>query len=187
MRNEANNDRPVSGGAETATVETGESIRIRQADLENSEDTRSVLRLLDNYALHPMGSGAPLPDRVRKRVIDGLRAHPTTLVFLAFSGTQAVGLANCFVGYSTFQAKPIVNIHDLCVQDAFRGRGVGGRLIDAVIAHATDHDWCAVTLEVRADNPARQLYARKGFQGLKGSVDGPVMLFGKLTIDTEAR
>ena len=40
---------------------------------------------------------------------------------------DAVGLANCFMAYSTFAAEPIVNIHDFAVLSGHRGRGIGPR------------------------------------------------------------
>jgi hypothetical protein len=40
-----------------------------------------------------------------------------------------------------------------------------------------------VTLEVQANNPARRLYASKGFQHLSTPVHGETMLFAKLELD----
>ena len=45
-----------------------------------------------------------------------------------------------------------------------RGRGVGGRLLDAVVEYAADHGFDRVRLDVIDANPAaRRLYERKGF------------------------
>ena len=43
-----------------------------------------------------------------------------------------VGAAVCFIGFSTFAAKPLINIHDFVVLPAARGKGVGRRLLEAV-------------------------------------------------------
>lgn len=155
---------------------------VRLADLAAADDARAILTLLDHYAEHPLGNGGPLPANVRQQVIEGLRQHPHALVFLAESGPQVAGMAVCFVGFSTFKASPLVNIHDLVVQHDWRGRGIGGALIDAVAAHARTRNWCAVTLEVRADNPARRLYAQKGFRDLSEPTHDQTMLFGKLLL-----
>lgn len=63
------------------------------------------------YAQDPMGNGRDLPEDIQSVLIDRLRAHPTTLIFLALHQHEAVGIATCFVGLSTFAARPVVNIH----------------------------------------------------------------------------
>ena len=91
-------------------------------------------------------------------------------------------MALCFVGFSTFQAKPLLNIHDLAVHPEFQSRGIGSQLLEAAIAFAREHDHCAVTLEVQASNAARRLYARHGFQVLDANADDRSTLFGKLEL-----
>jgi ribosomal protein S18 acetylase RimI-like enzyme len=83
---------------------------------------------------------------------------------LAWSREQAIGVAVCFTGFSTFRAAPLINIHDLAVLPNLRRRGVGARLIAAVEAEARRRGCCKVTLEVRDDNvAAMRLYRRAGF------------------------
>ena len=75
-----------------------------------------------------------------------------------------MGVAVCFVGFSTFKARPLVNIHDLGVLAAHRGRGIGTRLMAAVEAKARALGCCKLTLEVFEHNRrARQVYAKLGF------------------------
>src|SRR5881392_934401 len=101
------------------------SIRIVQADLTLPEHREAVLAMVDAYSRDTMGSAKPLAPDVRARLIPGLQRHPTTLIFLAFQGEQQVAVAVCFIGFSTFAAKPLVNIHDCMVLPVFRGKGVG--------------------------------------------------------------
>jgi hypothetical protein len=101
------------------------SIRIAEADLNLPEDRAAVLAMVDAYSLDAMGSAKPLDPEVRARLIPGLRRHPTTLIFLAFDGKQPVGVAVCFIGFSTFAPKPLINIHDCMVLPSFRGKSVG--------------------------------------------------------------
>jgi ribosomal protein S18 acetylase RimI-like enzyme len=80
------------------------------------------------------------------------------------SCAEAVGVAVCFVGFSTFKARPLLNIHDLAVIPTHRGRGVGRKLLDAVERKARERGCCSVTLEVLEKNVgARRLYAAAGF------------------------
>jgi ribosomal protein S18 acetylase RimI-like enzyme len=119
--------------------------------------------LLDAYARDPMGGGEPLSDTVKERLPGDLAANPQAFSLLARLDDKAVGLANCFMGYSTFAAAPLVNIHDLAVLPETRGRGVGRALLAAVEAEALKRGACKITLEVLSGNPARHLYAREGF------------------------
>ncbi|MGB5571203.1 MAG: GNAT family N-acetyltransferase, partial [Sedimenticolaceae bacterium] len=83
---------------------------------------------------------------------------------LAEHGGRAVGFASCFLGYSTFQARPLLNIHDIAVLAEWRGQSIAQRLLQAIGELARRLGCCRITLEVRTDNPrARQLYERAGF------------------------
>lgn len=159
--------------------EQSESVFVIEADLNNPQHQADLVAMLDAYAQDPMGGGKPMAEDVKARLIPGLQAHPAAFTFLAYKGdpenpgeqvsAEAVGIANCFLGFSTFAAKPLINIHDLAVHHTARRMGVGRLLLDAVKAKAQSLDCCVVTLEVRDDNPAAQkLYADYGFhdQGL---------------------
>jgi ribosomal protein S18 acetylase RimI-like enzyme len=140
------------------------SVEIVEADLNRNDHQRSVLALVDAYARDPMGNGGPLPEPIRNALIPGLRSHPTTLIFLAFSGSEAIGIAVCFIGFSTFAARPLVNIHDLAVLPGNRRVGVGRLLLDAVEQKARALGCCKVTLEVLENNHrALKVYAAAGF------------------------
>jgi GNAT superfamily N-acetyltransferase len=139
-------------------------VEIVEADLARPEHARDVVALTQAYARDPMGNGGPLAREVVERLVPGLAAHPTTLVFLAYVGGEAVGIATCFRGFSTFRALPLLNVHDLAVVPGHRGRGIGTRLLAAVEQRARELGCCRVTLEVQEGNGgARRVYARAGF------------------------
>jgi ribosomal protein S18 acetylase RimI-like enzyme len=137
-------------------------INIVQADLGRPEHQDAILAMTDAYSRDHFGDGKPLGREARERLIPGLRSHPTTLVMLAFDGDRPVGAATCFVGFSTFAARPLVNIHDLVVLPDYRGKGLGRRLMEAVERKARDLGCCKITLEV-LDGNARALGAYKAF------------------------
>ena len=96
----------------------------------------------------------------------GLRAHPTTLIFLALHQDEAVGIVTCFIGFSTFAARPLVNIHDLHVAKDHRRHGIARLLLEAVETEARRLGCCKLTLEVQENNQtALALYASLGFVG----------------------
>jgi ribosomal protein S18 acetylase RimI-like enzyme len=139
-------------------------VMVIEADLNDPQHQTAVLQLINAYARDPMGDGRDLPAAVCDRLIPGLQQHPTSLVFLAFDGVTAVGVAVCFVGFSTFAAQPLINIHDLAVMPDYRGRGIGRRLLERIEAKGCDLGCCKLTLEVREDNHrAQRLYHGFGF------------------------
>jgi ribosomal protein S18 acetylase RimI-like enzyme len=134
------------------------------ADFDDPAHARAIVDLTDAYARDPLGGGKPLGADVRARLVAGLRATPGCFVLLAFDGDAAVGIATCMTGFSTFAARPLVNVHDLAVLPSHRGRGVGLALLDAVAERARRQGCRKVTLEVLENNPARRLYERAGFR-----------------------
>jgi GNAT superfamily N-acetyltransferase len=83
---------------------------------------------------------------------------------LAFSGDQVVGLINCFTGFSTFSAKPLLNIHDVVVPEVHRGQGIGQTLLSWAEAKARQLGCCKLTLEVLSNNThALAAYHQAGY------------------------
>ena len=159
----------------------GTGITIVRADLERPDHARAVVSLTAAYAREVSADGAPLPEQVLAALVPGLRAHPTAIVLLAYDGDAAVGIAVCFVGFSTFAAREIVNIHDLSVLGAWRGRGIGRALVEAVEALARDRGCAKVTLEVQENNRrARGLYESLGFaRVVYDPADGGALFYAK--------
>jgi len=142
-------------------------IEVAAADLSREADAAAVVALLDAYARDPMGGAQPLPGAVRERLVPDLRARIASgaaLVLIARRAGEPLGVAVCFVGYSTFAARPLLNLHDLAVVESARGEGVGRALLAAVEDAARARGCVKLTLEVREDNArARRLYQHIGF------------------------
>ena len=135
-----------------------------EADLDRPQHQDAVLKLTNAYARDPMGNGKPLSEAVRRDLIPGLRQHPTTVIFLAYQGNNAIGIANCFIGFSTFAARPLINISDLAVLPDYREQHIGRRLLEAVERKAREIGCCKLTIEVQENNHrARHVYDTVGF------------------------
>jgi ribosomal protein S18 acetylase RimI-like enzyme len=133
-------------------------------DFENPEHLKALAVLTNHYMTDPMGDAQPLNKLQQLRLVDGLANHPTALVILAISNCKAVGLATCFVNFSTFKVKSYLYIHDIVVLDEYRGKGIGKALMQKLIEISEERKYCKVTLEVREDNTtAQQLYKNLGF------------------------
>lgn len=145
---------------------------VRIADLDNDIDAQAVLAMTRTYARDPMARGEDLPAEVVDRLIDEMRAHPAFVAFLSFDGEQAVGVATCLVSFSSFRARRLMNIHDLCVAPSHRGRGISRALVEAVEGYARDNGMAGVTLEVYCRNHhARRVYKSLGFSGADAAED----------------
>jgi GNAT superfamily N-acetyltransferase len=141
-----------------------DELLVRRALLNLPEDGAAYREMLSMYAADPFGQGVALDDTVLDKVVADLRGHPCMYPFLAFMDRTPAGFATCFLGYSTFKAAPLMNIHDIAVAPAYRRRGIGRALIETIAAEAGKLGCCRLTLEVRDDNPvAMALYRRLGF------------------------
>ncbi len=137
---------------------------IENVNFTNPEHCEAVVSLINEYMLDDMGLGEPLPYGLDVKLIEGLKNHNSYLGFLVKSGTQYVGLANCNMGFSTWKAKPLLNIHDLIVATAFRGQGIGRFLLQEVENYARKNNYCRINLEVRQCNiVAQNLYKKAGY------------------------
>lgn len=140
------------------------ALQVRRADYANGTDRAALVELLNAYAIDPMGGGEPLADSVRATLCERLAQVPHAASFIAWQGDEAVGLINCFEGFSTFKAKPLLNVHDIAVLPAHRARGVGQALLAAAERHAQERGCCKLTLEVLSGNArALRSYGQFGF------------------------
>ncbi|HRI44107.1 MAG TPA: GNAT family N-acetyltransferase [Fimbriimonadaceae bacterium] len=143
-------------------------IVVRKADLTQEADRDAVVAMTQAYARDPQGLGSEIETDIAGRLPGFLAAHPAALLFLACDGDQAVGIATCALSFSTFKARPILNIHDLSVRSDRRGEGIARRLFEAVEAEARSLNCCRISLEVGATNEhARNVYAAWGFRGAR--------------------
>jgi ribosomal protein S18 acetylase RimI-like enzyme len=135
----------------------------KQVDYNDHQDSQDLVRLLSEYASLETGDDNPDLSGLPKL----LAGFPTAFSLLAYEDQDpaaAIGLVNCFFGFSTFYGRKLVNVHDVIVTKQHRGKGVGGALLDGVEKIAVEHDCCRLTLEVYADNAAAlRAYEKQGF------------------------
>lgn len=157
------------------------SITIIEADLDRADHAAAVVTLTNAYAMDPMGLGQSLPDDVLRELVPGLKRIPTRVTLLAYDGERPVGIATCFLGFSTFVARPLVNLHDLAVIPEYRGQNVSRQLLEAVEAKARVLGCCKVTLEVQeANRRAKAIYERAGYVSVKRhDTDGDTFFLAK--------
>jgi len=161
-----------------------DEIKIIDADLANADHQRAILAMLEAYMRDPMGGNTPMPETTKRDLIPGLRAHPACYVFLAYSDDNPVGVSICFLGFSTFNARPLINIHDIFVASSVRGKRIGRLLLERIETKARELGCCRLTLEVRKDNEvARALYRKVGFDRVLVGPDQIPMEFWRKPLD----
>ena len=142
-----------------------EEIITIQVDYSDAKQCSDLIALLAEYAEFETDQSArTLTPSELLDIPSQLAEFPTAFSVLAYHGNSAIGLANCFFGFSTFLGRPLVNIHDIVVTEQSRGHGVAGKLLAKIDEIAIAHDCCRVTLEVLDHNTAaRRAYEKHGF------------------------
>jgi ribosomal protein S18 acetylase RimI-like enzyme len=109
---------------------------------------------------------------------DGFGPQARFTAFVAEHVGAAVGMVTASERYYTSWAGCTLYIQDIYVEPAWRGRGIGAALLRCVAALALERGSPLVELTVREDNPARELYARVGFQQVECAnyvIEGPAL------------
>ena len=147
------------------------SVFVCLADYHKATHARTIIDLLDAYARDPMGGGEALSAFAKANLVNALAQRPQAFSVLAFTdATESVpvGLINCIEGFSTFKCQPLVNVHDVVVLDAYRGKRIAQQMLGLVSQIALQRGACKLTLEVLQGNTgAVKLYERVGFRNYK--------------------
>ncbi len=140
-------------------------ITITKADLTRADHSEAVVSLLNEYACDPMGGGEPLSPNVKQTLIAEMAKRTYVHSFIAFDGESPIGLINLIEGFSTFTAKPLLNVHDVMVSRSYRGQGISRKLFQAADALARELGCIKLTLEVLEGNEAaKKAYSSLGFK-----------------------
>lgn len=69
--------------------------RIAQADLWVDADAQGWMNCTNAYACTPQGRGMALSEETLQRSVEGLRSHPTCLIYIAWdeASGEAAGIA----------------------------------------------------------------------------------------------
>lgn len=145
-------------------MSTNKNIEIIEGDLSIPEHAEHFLTLTAGYMADPMGQATPWNEQQKIDLIREMKSHPCALILFAKVDEKFVGICTCFYAYSTFLAKPLLNIHDIYVDESFRSLGVAKNLIEKLDEVAKKNNCGKITLEVRKDNlNARDFYKTQGF------------------------
>lgn len=140
------------------------SIEIVRANYLYEKHEVEIAFLMNSYATDPMGGGKPLTNEVKNNIAKELSKLPYAFSIISYVDGIAAGLVNCFEQFSTFSCKPLINIHDIIVLKAYRGKGLSHKMLEEVENIAVSKGCCKLTLEVLEGNLiARASYNKFGF------------------------
>jgi ribosomal protein S18 acetylase RimI-like enzyme len=141
-------------------------VLVLQASYTNPVHANAIGYLINMYAEDAMGGGESLSADTRQQLAAELAKRAHAFSVLAFISGEPVGLVNCFEGFSTFQCRPLVNIHDVVVLSEHRGLGISQKMLTKVEEIARQRGCCKLTLEVLEGNfIAQGAYRKMGFDG----------------------
>ena len=136
------------------------------ADLHNDAHAKDFMKVLSSYAEDPMGGGGPLSDYTQSNLVEALKQQSQNFIVMCYVDGDIAGISNCFYGFSSFKAKPLINIHDFAILPQYRGRGLSKHLLNKVEGIAKENGCCKITLEVLENNQrAKKVYEAFGFEG----------------------
>jgi ribosomal protein S18 acetylase RimI-like enzyme len=142
------------------------AVNIIIADYNKTNDAEALVDLMNHYALDKLGGGQALPESVKQVLAAEIAKVPGAFTVLAMVDDKPAGLINCLMGFSTFKAKPLINIHDVVVLSEYRGLNISQLMLDKVEEVAIERGCCKLTLEILQGNKiAQNAYAKFGFSG----------------------
>ena len=157
------------------------NMEIVLADYTNSSHSRDIVYLLNDYAMDVMGGGQPLPYQVTENLCSELAKRSGAFSLICYVDEAPAGLVNCLESFSSFNCKPVINIHDITVVQSYRGQGISKALLLGVEEIARQRGACKMTLEVMDDNViAKTAYKKFGFTDYTlDKMSGPALFWEK--------
>jgi GNAT superfamily N-acetyltransferase len=142
----------------------GTGIRLESVDYLDDLQAADLVYLVEEYAKDPSGHGMELSEQVKSTLPAELANVPGAFSFIAYCNDKPVGFINCFMGFSTLNAKPLVNVHDLSVKKEFRRYEISHHLLGAAEEVARSRHCCKITFEAQnIDKFGVQPYEQCGF------------------------
>jgi len=134
--------------------------------LATKQDMPQVIELITELAIFEKEPDAVVLT-LKELEEDGFGEHPIFKCFVATNQENVVGIALTYIRYSTWKGKTL-HLEDLVVKEAFRGFGLGSKLLDEVIKLGKSLEVKRVSWEVLDWNTtAIKFYESRGANILK--------------------
>lgn len=109
--------------------------------------------------------GYPSTEQDMAERLRALAGQPEYVLFVAEASGRIVGLVGAFLGYALEFNGPWGRLMGLVVDEPFRGRGIGRRLMERIEAWLRDHGATRLTLTSgKQRTEAHRFYRRLGYE-----------------------
>ncbi len=125
------------------------------------QDVVAMMQLIHELALFEKAPNEVVANE--QTLLDaGFSENPVFISWVAVQRNHIVGMAICFVRYSTWKG-PVLYLEDLIVTESCRGQGIGKALFEACLDHARSKQYRRMVWQVLDWNtPAILFYERYG-------------------------
>ncbi len=126
-------------------------------------DDRDTFKALSTEFYNSKAVSHPIPEEYHDRAFDHMMEDDrySRCYFAEEQGT-VIGYALLSLTYSREAGGMAVWIEELYIRPEYQGAGLGGRILDLILAAYPDAK--RFRLELTTGNPAEHLYTRKGFE-----------------------
>lgn len=132
-------------------------ISIRKA---NKEDCAAIVALVKELAIYELAPNE-VTVSLEHFLESGFGANPVWWAFVACNDDVIIGFALYYIRFSTWKGQRMY-LEDLFVTEAYRGKGIGKMLFDALIQEAKEKKLNAICWQVLHWNqPAINFYKKK--------------------------
>lgn len=154
---------PLATLAEHTLPAVGD-VQVFEADLNDPAHADAIVKLLSALAASEFGRQQAMTDDEKAALVPGLAAFPAKQIWLASINDNICGVVICYLQFSIYSSKNMLNIHDLYTDPVFRRRGVAEGLVKTAIDWAHNQGHAFVNIEVANENShAMALYHKLGF------------------------
>jgi len=137
--------------------ERTDNTRLRAAGVEDLGEVARCTRAFNAI------EGITIADDVLEAALLQLLGDASLGVVFLVETDRVIGHAVVTYGYDLEWGGRDAYLTEFLIDDHKRGRGIGTRVLQLLADEVRQRDVRALHLEVRADNPALQLYERAGF------------------------
>ena len=118
-------------------------VLIRQADIK---DVDAILSLIKELAIFEKAESSVINNK-EQMIKDGFSDNPVFVCFVAEYNNNVIGIALCYIRYSTWQGKCLF-LEDLIVTSEYRNKGIGAMLFNACLNYSKSQGYFKMQWQV---------------------------------------
>ena len=131
---------------------------IREASIS---DLELLVPLFDGYRM--FYKQASDLERARKFLTSRI-TQGESVIYIAMAQEKPIGFTQLYPIFSSVSMEPMYILNDLFIDAAYRSKGVGTALIDAVKQRCIAENQKGIVIQTETTNPAEKLYEHLGFK-----------------------